>query len=57
MALRDDLGTFCASGYLRQYIFLVPALDLIIVRSGEPPAERRDHVVAGVQRIIDCFRD
>jgi len=57
VALRDDLGTFCASGYLRQYIFLVPALDLIIVRSGEPPAERRDHVVAGVQRIIDCFRD
>jgi CubicO group peptidase (beta-lactamase class C family) len=55
--LRDDLGTFYASGYLGQYIFLVPALDLIIVRSGETPAERRDHVVARVQRIIDCFRD
>jgi CubicO group peptidase (beta-lactamase class C family) len=55
--LRDDLGTFYASGYLGQYIFLVPALDLIIVRSGETPAERRDHVVARVRQIIDAFRD
>jgi CubicO group peptidase (beta-lactamase class C family) len=55
--LRDDLGTFYASGYLGQYTFLVPALDLIIVRSGATPAERRDHVVARVQRIIDAFRD
>jgi CubicO group peptidase (beta-lactamase class C family) len=55
--LRDDLGTFYASGYLGQYIFLVPALDLIIVRNGETPAERRDHVVARVRQIIDAFRD
>jgi len=55
--LRDDLGTFYASGYLGQYIFLVPALDLIIVRSGETQAERRDHVVARVRQIIDAFRD
>lgn len=54
--LRDDLGTFFASGYLGQYIFLVPALDLIIVRNGETPAERRPHVVSLVQRIIDAFR-
>jgi CubicO group peptidase (beta-lactamase class C family) len=55
--LRDDLGSFFASGYLGQYIFLVPALDLIVVRHGETPAERRQHVVALVRRIIDTFRD
>ncbi len=55
--LRDDFGTFYAGGYLGQYIFVVPALDLVVVRSGETPAERGDHVVARVQQIIDAFRD
>ena len=55
--LGDDLGTFFAAGYLGQYIFLVPALDVIVVRNGQTPAERRQHVVALVRRIIDTFRD
>jgi Beta-lactamase class C and other penicillin binding proteins len=55
--LGDDLGTFFAAGYLGQYIFLVPALDLIVVRNGQTPAERRQHVVALVRRIIGTFRD
>lgn len=52
----DDLGTFFASGYVGQNIVLVPALDLIIVRNGETPAERRHHLTALIRQIIDCFR-
>jgi hypothetical protein len=36
-------------------IMLVPALDLIIVRNGDTPVERRHHVLALVRRIIDLF--
>jgi len=36
-------------------IMLVPALDLIIVRNGETPVERRQHVMALVRRIIGLF--
>lgn len=54
--LNDDLGTFYASGYVGQYVLVVPALDLIIVRNGNTPVERRPHVVALFRRIIDRFR-
>jgi hypothetical protein len=33
----------------------VPALDLIIVRNGDTPVERRHHVLALVRRIIGLF--
>ncbi len=55
--LNDDLGTFFASGYFGQYVFLVPPLDLIIVRNGNTPEERRTHVVELVRRITDLFRE
>jgi CubicO group peptidase (beta-lactamase class C family) len=55
--LNDDLGTFFASGYVGQYVFLVPPLDLIIVRNGNTPEERRIHVVELVRHIIDLFRE
>ena len=51
----DDLGSFFASGYLGQLIMLVPALDLIIVRNGNTPVERRHHVMTLVRRIIGLF--
>ncbi len=54
--LNDDLGTFFAAGYAGQYLFLVPPLDLIIVRNGNTPVERRPHVIALVRQIIDLFR-
>jgi CubicO group peptidase (beta-lactamase class C family) len=54
--LGDELGTFFAQGYLGQYIFLTPALDLIIVRHGETPAERCPCIVEQSRRIIDIFR-
>ena len=56
--LRDDgLGTFFAGGYVGQYIFIVPALDVIVVRNGNTPVERRPHVRALIREIIDAFRD
>ncbi|MHB8375751.1 MAG: serine hydrolase domain-containing protein [Dehalococcoidia bacterium] len=55
--LDDDLQTFFASGYLGQHIFIVPPLDLIVVRLGATPVERRPHVFALARRIIDLFRD
>jgi CubicO group peptidase (beta-lactamase class C family) len=54
--LGDDLGTFFGAGYLGQYIFVVPALDVVVVRNGQTPEERRQHPVALVRRIIDTFR-
>lgn len=52
----DGLGTFSASGYADQYLFLVPALDLIVVRNGNTPIERRPHVVQMIREIIGLFR-
>ena len=55
--LGDDLQTFFADGYLGQLLFLVPPLDLIVVRLGATPVERSAHVFALARRIIDLFRD
>ena len=54
--LKDsDLGSFFASGYVGQMIMLVPALDLIIVRNGNTPVERRHHLMALIKQIIGLF--
>jgi hypothetical protein len=34
---------------------LVPVLDLIIIRNGDTPVERRHHVMTLVKRIIGLF--
>lgn len=36
---RDELGTFCASGFEGQRIQIVPANDLVIVRLGKTPTD------------------
>ena len=54
--LGDDLGTFYASGYAGQRIYLVPPLDLIIVRNGNTPVERAPHIATMAREIIACFR-
>ena len=53
---RDDLGTFCARGYQGQYLFLVPALDLVVLRLGQTPVERAPYVFDYMRRIIALFR-
>ena len=52
----DGLGTFLAGGYLGQMIYVVPALDLILVRNGNTPVERRLYMVRLHRQIIDLFR-
>jgi CubicO group peptidase (beta-lactamase class C family) len=51
----DRYGTFYASGYSGQYMLLVPALDLIVLRLGNTPVERRSHVVGLMRQIIRLF--
>jgi CubicO group peptidase (beta-lactamase class C family) len=51
----DRHGTFYAQGYSGQYLLLVPALDLIILRLGNTPVERRGHTVGLMRQIIRLF--
>ena len=51
---RSD-GLFFASGYRGQYTIVVPALDLVVVRSGDSETEQRDAVLTTLLAIIDCF--
>ena len=53
---RDDpLGTFWASGHDGQYLDLVPALDLAVVRLGRTESERSPLVRAWRDRMIGTF--
>lgn len=54
--VRGDVhGAFLASGYVGQIIMVVPGLDLVIVRNGNTPAERRQHLRGLVREIIALF--
>lgn len=48
-------GAFHASGYLGQYIVVVPPLDLVVVRTGETPTDDRDQVVDALTELIASF--
>ena len=49
-------GSFSANGYDGQYIVLVPDLDLILVRHGVTPAEKKDALKAWVGEVVNCWR-
>lgn len=48
-------GAFHASGYLGQYVVVVPPLDLVVVRLGETPTASRDHVLEALTELIRTF--
>ena len=49
-------GSFSANGYEGQYTVLVPDLDLIVVRHGKTPLERKDNVKTWIAQVVDAFR-
>ncbi len=48
-------GTFYAAGYEGQYLFVVPALDLIVVRLGKTSADLRPALETWLHTVIACF--
>jgi CubicO group peptidase (beta-lactamase class C family) len=51
----DTLGTFRASGYEGQSITICPSLDLVVVRLGKTPYERRRELVPWRAAMVDAF--
>lgn len=49
-------GSFSANGYEGQYTVLVPDLDLILVRNGKSPNEKKDLVMDWMGEVAGCFR-
>ena len=49
-------GSFSANGYEGQYTVLVPDLDLILVRHGKTPLDKKDHVKAWIAEVVQTFR-
>ena len=52
---RDEFGTYACTGYQGQYILIIPALDMVITRSGLTDVDKRDNVLAAISEIIQCF--
>jgi CubicO group peptidase (beta-lactamase class C family) len=50
-------NSFSANGYDGQYIVCCPDLDLVLVRHGATPLDKKDAVHAWVRQVVDCFRD
>lgn len=53
--LDDDHGTFWASGDEGRRIWIVPALDLVAVRLGKMPEERKRHLTPFMAEINRTF--
>lgn len=51
----DGAGTFRAVGYEHQYVVVVPARDLVVVRLAKTPVDRRPMVRAWLADLADCF--
>ncbi len=49
-------GSFSANGYDGQYIGVVPELDLVIVRNGVTPLEKKDALAAWLQAVVSAMR-
>jgi len=51
----DTLGTFRAAGYEGQSITICPSLDLVVVRLGKTPLERKANLVPWRAAMVDAF--
>jgi CubicO group peptidase (beta-lactamase class C family) len=51
----DTLGTFRAAGYEGQSITICPPLDLVVVRLGKTPLERKANLVPWRAAMVDAF--
>jgi CubicO group peptidase (beta-lactamase class C family) len=51
----DPHGRFWAAGFEGQRILVVPPLDLVVVRLGKTPSERRPQLHAWLDEIVDAF--
>ena len=51
----DTRGTFRASGYEGQSITICPALDLVVVRLGKTPLERKANLVPWRAAMVAAF--
>jgi CubicO group peptidase (beta-lactamase class C family) len=49
-------GSFAAHGFGGQFIVVAPDLDLVAVRSGDTPLEKKLNVKAWLGELVDCFR-
>lgn len=49
-------GSFSANGYDGQYTVLAPDLDMILVRHGATPLDKKDALKAWVGQVVDSFR-
>lgn len=53
--LPNEARSLAACGYEGQYIMVIPQRDLVLVRLGKTPAEKRNYVVNSLISIIDTF--
>lgn len=53
--LPNEASSLAACGYEGQYIMVIPQRDLVLVRLGKTPAEKRNKVVNSLTSIIDTF--
>ncbi|MDO8838599.1 MAG: serine hydrolase [Parvibaculum sp.] len=49
-------GSFSANGYDGQYTIAVPELDMVVVRHGKTPLDRKDNPRKWLAEVVDCFR-
>jgi CubicO group peptidase (beta-lactamase class C family) len=49
-------GSFSANGYDGQYTVLAPDLDLVLVRHGATPLDKKDALKAWVGQVVETFR-
>lgn len=49
-------GSFSANGYDGQYTVCVPDLDMVLVRHGATPLDKKDDLKRWIGEVVDCFR-